>query len=146
MSDATIAAAPAASEQVAAESAPANGAAEDAVIGKWAEATEEALLVAPDKLIAYLTDLRDRQGYDLLSGVTCVDYSAYGGKLRSGVGERFEVVYHLYSTKKGGGPLVLHVRVPQDETLPSATGVYPGANLQESEVYDLYGIKFDGPS
>ena len=36
--------------------------------------------------------------------VTCVDYSAYKGKARGGIGERFDVVYHLYSTKKGGGP------------------------------------------
>ena len=73
-----------------------------------------------------------------------MDYSAYGGKARSGVSERFDVVYHLYSTTKGGGALPLHVRVPENETVPSATSVYPGANLQEREVYDLYGIKFDG--
>ena len=54
------------------------------------------------------------------------------------------MVYHLYSTSKGGGPVRLHVRVPENETLPSATGVYPGANLQEREVYDLYGITFEG--
>lgn len=146
MSEATAAAegGSAVGVQVAAENPPVDGAAEDAVIGKWAEDTQEASVIAPDKLTAYLTYLRDRQGYDLLSSVTCVDYSAYGGKLRDGVGERFELVYHLYSTQKGGGPVVLHVRVPESETVASATGVYPGANLQECEVYDLYGIKFEG--
>jgi NADH:ubiquinone oxidoreductase subunit D/NADH:ubiquinone oxidoreductase subunit C len=146
MSEATAAAegGSAVGVQVAAENPPVDGAAEDAVIGKWAEDTQEASVIAPDKLTAYLTYLRDRQGYDLLSSVTCVDYSAYGGKLRDGVGERFELVYHLYSTQKGGGPAVLHVRVPENETVASATGVYPGANLQECEVYDLYGIKFEG--
>jgi len=146
MSEATAAAegGSAVGVQVAAENPPVDGAAEDAVIGKWAEDTQEALVIAPDKLTAYLTYLRDRQGYDFLSSVTCVDYSAYGGKLRDGVDERFELVYHLYSTRKGGGPVVLHVRVPENETVASATGVYPGANLQECEVYDLYGIKFEG--
>ncbi|HXF64381.1 MAG TPA: NADH-quinone oxidoreductase subunit C [Caldilineaceae bacterium] len=115
-----------------------------AVIGKWAEETEPALVIAPDKLLDFLTFLRDEESYDLLSSVTCVDYSAYKGKARAGIAERFDVVYHLYSTKKGGGPVVLHVRVPDDETVPSATSVYPGANLQEREVYDLYGIKFAG--
>jgi NADH:ubiquinone oxidoreductase subunit D/NADH:ubiquinone oxidoreductase subunit C len=115
-----------------------------AVIGLHAEETEKALVVAPDKLIEFLTYLRDQEGYDFLSGVTAVDYSAYKGKLRSGVAERFDVVYHIYSTKQGGGPVVLHVRVPRNETVPSATLVYPGANLQECEVYDLYGIKFAG--
>lgn len=115
-----------------------------AVVGRWAESSEPALVVAPDKLIPLLTHLRDREGYDFLSSVTCVDYSAYNGKARTGVKERFDTVYHLYNTKKGGGSINLHVRVPEDETVPSATAVYPGANLQECEVYDLYGIKFAG--
>jgi NADH-quinone oxidoreductase subunit D/NADH-quinone oxidoreductase subunit C/D len=115
-----------------------------AVVGRWAEETEPALFVAPDKLLALLTHLRDNEGYDFLSSVTCTDYLTYKGKLRAGIKERFDVVYHLYSTSKGGGPIVLHVRVPDDETVPSATGIYPSASLQEREVYDLYGIKFAG--
>jgi NADH-quinone oxidoreductase subunit D/NADH-quinone oxidoreductase subunit C/D len=132
-------------EPVTAEgSLPYNNAVPGAVLGTWADDTEKALFVAPDKLLLLLTHLRDREGYDFLSGVTCVDYSAYKGKLRAGIGERFDVVYHIYSTKKGGGPVRLHVRVPENDTVPSATSVYPGANLQEREVYDLYGITFAG--
>jgi NADH-quinone oxidoreductase subunit D/NADH-quinone oxidoreductase subunit C/D len=115
-----------------------------AVIGLQTEDTQPALVVAPNQLTEFLTHLRDHEGYDFLSNVTAVDYSAYKGKQRAGVSERFDVVYHVYSTKKGGGPLALHVRVPKNETIPSATSVYPGANLQECEVYDLYGIKFAG--
>ena len=85
-----------------------------AVVGRWAESSEPALVVAPDKLIPLLTHLRDREGYDFLSSVTCVDYSAYNGKARTGVKERFDTVYHLYNTKKGGGSINLHVRVPED--------------------------------
>jgi len=125
-------------------SLPYNDAVPGAVIGVWAEDTDKALFVAPDKLLPLLTHLRDREGYDFLSGVTCVDYLTYKGKARTGITERFDVVYHLYSTMKGGGPVRLHVRVPENETVASATGVYPGANLQEREVYDLYGIKFEG--
>jgi NADH-quinone oxidoreductase subunit D/NADH-quinone oxidoreductase subunit C/D len=40
--------------------------------------------------------------------------------------------------------VVLHVRVPPDETVPSATPLYPGASLQEREVWDLFGIAFEG--
>uniref|UniRef100_A0A7C1JYT1 Multifunctional fusion protein n=1 Tax=Caldilinea aerophila TaxID=133453 RepID=A0A7C1JYT1_9CHLR len=123
---------------------PFNDAVPGAVIGTWAEDTDKAYFVAPDKLLPLLTYLRDKEQYDLLSSVTCVDYSTYKGKLRAGINERFDVVYHLYSTKKGGGPIRLHVRVPESETIPSATSVYPGANLQEREVYDLFGIKFEG--
>jgi len=115
-----------------------------AVIGVWASDTDKALFVAPDKLLSLLLHLRDMEGYDFLSSVTAVDYSAYKGKARAGIAERLDVVYHLYSTKKGGGPVRLHVRVPADETVPSATNVYPGANLQEREVYDLLGVNFAG--
>ena len=115
-----------------------------AVLGTWADDTEKALVVAPDKLVDLLAYLRDKEQYDLLSNLTCVDYQAYKGKARAGISERFDVVYHLYSTKKGGGPVRLHVRVPDGDTVASATGVYPGANLQEREVYDLFGIIFEG--
>ncbi len=116
----------------------------DAIVGAWAEDTQKAYMIAPDKILAVLRHLRDVEGYDFLSNLTCVDYKGYGGKLRNDVSERLEVVYRLYSTRIGGGPISLHVRVPQDETVPSATAVFPGANLQEREVYDLFGVKFDG--
>jgi NADH-quinone oxidoreductase subunit C/D len=115
-----------------------------AVIGKYAEESDNALVVAPGKLLEFLTYLRDQEGYDYLGNLSCTDFSAYKGKLRAGVSERFDVVYHIYNTKQGGGPVSLRVRVPKDDTIPSATSVYPGANLQEREVYDLYGIKFSG--
>ena len=132
-----------------AESAPAfehplNDAVPGAITGTWAEETEAALIVAPENLLPLLRHLKEHEGYDFLSSVTCTDYLSYGGKRRAGVTERFEVVYHIFSTKHGGGSINLHVRVPEDETIDSAISVYPGANLQEREVYDLYGITFTG--
>ena len=115
-----------------------------AIVGEWATETEPALLVAADKLLDLFTYLRDEEAYDYLSGVTCVDYSAYKGKLRDAGAARFEIVYHLYSTKKGGEPLVFHVSVGEDDTIPSVVPVFPGANLQEREVWDLYGVRFEG--
>jgi len=120
----------------------------NAISGKWAETSAPALFVSPANLLSVLAHLRDAEQYDLLSSVTCVDYLNYGGKLRADFGERFDVVYHIYSTSKGGTHIKLHVRVGENEDgefiVPSATSVYPGANLQEREVYDLFGIKFDG--
>ena len=140
MSEATaVATAPALNSSL-----PYNDVVPGAVLGTWADDTEKALVVAPDKLVDLLAYLRDKEQYDLLSNLTCVDYQAYKGKARAGISERFDVVYHLYSTKKGGGPVRLHVRVPDGDTVASATGVYPGANLQEREVYDLFGIIFEG--
>ena len=138
----TVADAPVKAE--AAQTFPYSDAVPGAIIGTWTDHSGVSLVVAPDKLIALLTHLRDKEQYDFLSNLTCVDYLTYGGKQRGGVSERFEVVYHLYSTTKKGGHISLRTRVPEGDTVPSATAVYPGANLQECEVYDLYGIRFAG--
>ena len=58
-----------------------------------------------------------------------------------------EVVYHLYSMELKHGPVVLRLRTENraDQTqLPSFTPLWRGAELQEREVYDLYGVIFDG--
>jgi len=64
--------------------------------------------------------------------------------LRSG---HLEVVYHLYSMALKHGPVVLRLRTENraDKVhLPSLTPVWRGAELQEREIYDLYGVIFDG--
>ena len=58
-----------------------------------------------------------------------------------------EVVYHLYSMELKHGPVILRLRT-SDRTdqarVPSLTPVWRGAEFQEREVYDLFGITFDG--
>jgi len=102
-------------------------------------AEKDTLVVDPSRLIQVGEYLRDSQdlAYDLLSNVTGVDYL--------GRDPRFEVVYHLYSTSRGSGPLVLKARAPEeDPQVPSLTSVWPSADLQEREVWDLFGIRFPG--
>ncbi len=53
-----------------------------AVIGKYVEESDNALVIAPEKLIDFLTYLRDTEGYDYLGNLSCTDYSAYKGKQR----------------------------------------------------------------
>jgi len=58
-----------------------------------------------------------------------------------------EVVYHLYSMSLKHGPVVLRVRTgnrTDDVHLPSLTPIWRSAEFQEREVYDLYGVHFDG--
>lgn len=58
-----------------------------------------------------------------------------------------EAVYHLYSMELKHGPLVIRMRTANrtDQVhLPSLTPVWRGAEFQEREIYDLYGIIFDG--
>jgi NADH-quinone oxidoreductase subunit C len=58
-----------------------------------------------------------------------------------------EAVYHLYSMEKKHGPVILRMRTENrsDKThLPSLTPIWRGCEFQEREIYDLYGIIFDG--
>ena len=64
--------------------------------------------------------------------------------LRSGF---LEVVYHLYSMELKHGPVILRLRTENrtDKAhVPSLTPVWRGAEFQEREAFDLYGIVFDG--
>lgn len=58
-----------------------------------------------------------------------------------------EAVYHLYSMELKHGPLIIRLRTENrtDKAhLPSLTPVWRGAEFQEREIFDLYGIVFDG--
>jgi NADH-quinone oxidoreductase subunit C len=58
-----------------------------------------------------------------------------------------EVVYHLFSVEKKHGPIVLRMRTEDRDSgvhLPSLTPVWRSAELQEREVFDLFGVVFDG--
>lgn len=58
-----------------------------------------------------------------------------------------EVVYHLYSMELKHGPVILRLRTENRTDrvqLPSLTPIWRGAEFQEREVYDLYGIVFEG--
>jgi NADH-quinone oxidoreductase subunit C len=58
-----------------------------------------------------------------------------------------ETVYHLYSMEKKHGPVILRLRTENradKNHLPSLTSVWRGCEFQEREIFDLYGIFFDG--
>lgn len=64
--------------------------------------------------------------------------------LRSG---HLEAVYHLYSMSKKHGPVILRMRTENRSDknhLPSLTSVWRSCEFQEREIFDLYGIVFDG--
>ncbi len=91
-------------------------------------------IVDSANLKEFATSLRDEFGYDYLSSVTGVDYLPEG---------KMEVVYHVYKTTGGPG-VVFKVQVPRVDPIevPSLVSIYPGAELQEREIWDLFGIKF----
>ena len=58
-----------------------------------------------------------------------------------------EAVYHLYSMEKKHGPVIIRLRTENrtyKTNLPSLTSIWRGCELQEREIFDLYGIVFDG--
>ncbi|NJK81009.1 MAG: NADH-quinone oxidoreductase subunit C [Chloroflexaceae bacterium] len=93
------------------------------------------ILIQAERLPDVATYLRDTLGYGFLSDIVAVDYLAHG---------LFELVYRFY-TIEGGGELVIKVRVPREQPdVPSLTPIWPGADLNEREAYDLFGINFIG--
>jgi len=58
-----------------------------------------------------------------------------------------EVIYHLFSMALKHGPVIIRIRTgnrSDDVTVPSLTPVWRGAEFQEREIFDLYGIQFEG--
>lgn len=99
------------------------------------------------ELPAVVRTLRDDDGFNMCLDVCGVDYWRYDAEraLPEGVEpERFEVVVSLIS-HSSRERLRLRVQVPEDDaTCPSLFDVHPGTEAMEREVYDLFGISFDG--
>ena len=96
---------------------------------------EILLTVARGEVANVLQTLRDDHAYQQLMEIAGVDYP--------GRAERFEVVYMLLSVTKNHRVMV-KVSAAEDTPVPTVTGVWPNAGWLEREVFDLYGVLFDG--
>jgi NADH-quinone oxidoreductase subunit C len=95
---------------------------------------QQTIGLPSNSLVDVCRALRDRRGFMLLADVSAVDWWPRE--------PRFEVVYHLASANDR---LRLKVRVPGSAALlPTVQTVWPGANWLEREVWDLFGIVFEG--
>jgi NADH:ubiquinone oxidoreductase subunit C len=93
-----------------------------------------SVLVPTDQLEAAALILRDELGYALLSMVTAVDYP-----------DRIEVIYLAFALDHPhGAELRTHLPRVDLPDCPSLTSVWPGADFQERETYDMMGINFVG--
>jgi NADH-quinone oxidoreductase subunit C len=125
-----------------------------------ADAPDETLLGAPllelhgqqvlfPTLDDYLETVRQlaNDGYHMCIDLTAVDYLEYMDRpLPAGIEpERFEVVVNLLDMM-AARRLRLRVQVPADEdvTVPSLFDVHPGTEAMEREVFDMFGIVFEG--
>ena len=92
-----------------------------------------------DRLIDLLGQLKDRHGFDFLVDITCVDYLNYRGAKH-----RFGLAY-LLSNGETNERLTVRVMLDEpDVEVPSAVLLWEGANWMEREVWDMFGISFDG--
>ncbi|HEY7363871.1 MAG TPA: NADH-quinone oxidoreductase subunit C [Methylomirabilota bacterium] len=83
----------------------------------------------------------DRLGFAMLTDLTAVDYLKFPGRED---GPRFEIVYQLYSLRHNHR-LRLKVRVDEDDAVvPTAVPLWPIANWLEREVWDMFGVRFEG--
>ncbi len=138
------------------------------IIANASPSAQHSLLVDAEHAVAvarYLRDATDLR-FDYCSNVTGVDWppkeiseKVKVKKLVDGVEQDadeakkttvpgyLEVVYHLFSVEKKDGPLPIRMRTLDRETgvhLPSLTPVWRSAEFQEREVFDLFGVIFDG--
>lgn len=107
----------------------------DAFLSAKDEVDEVSIDVRRESVADVLRTLRDAFEYQQLMEIAGVDYPSRP--------ERFDVVYHLLSVTRNHR---LRIRVTTDEEkpVPTVTTVYPVAGWLEREVFDLYGVLFDG--
>ena len=104
--------------------------------GSVTETLAEGVALRPGDLPEAATFLRDTPelNFDYLNFITAVDYYQY-----------FELVYRVTSLEHNHYA-VFRVRTPgrDDQSVPSVTGTWQGADFQEREIFDLFGISFEG--
>jgi NADH-quinone oxidoreductase subunit C len=132
---------------------------------------QHSLLLHHEHAVAVATYLRDVVHLDYCSNVTGIDWPSReltekvkvkkmvdgpdGTPVEQEVDEvrktqppaYLEAVYHLYSMEKRLGPVILRLRTQDRDAgvhLPSLTPIWRSADFQEREIFDLYGIVFDG--
>jgi len=107
---------------------------EAALPGRIVEATDGALIVRPEAVLEVARWLQANLDFDYLECLTAVDYLQY-----------FELIYYLLSISRNHR-LVMKARClgRDNPQVASLTPLWQGADLQEREVYDLFGIYFTG--
>jgi NADH-quinone oxidoreductase subunit C len=96
-----------------------------------------SITVAKEFLLSVCHFLKGEEGgvYTMLTDETAVDYPKRE--------KRFDIVYHLYSFQRNDR-LRLKVIAGEAETVPSVVSIWPAANWLEREVYDMFGVVYEG--
>lgn len=98
---------------------------------------EAHVFVKAEQIVEALTFLRDQYEFEMMSTLSAVDYWPQESP-------RFHVIYQLLSIANN---LSVQIRVPINGTspqVPTVTRVYANANWREREVWDMFGVEFEG--
>ncbi len=106
-----------------------------ALIEAMQDRKQSILTVDRARLVELALHLRDEEKFDMLVDLTAVDWPKRE--------KRFDVVLNLYSFAKNER-LMVKVHAADAEEVPSVVSVWPTANWQEREVFDMFGIVFAG--
>jgi NADH-quinone oxidoreductase subunit C len=100
-------------------------------VGDW------TIIVPVEKLLDVLGHLRDAPdaSFDLCSDLTATDWPPRG--------ERFDIIYCLYSTRLRHR-IRVKTKAGEHQPVPSVTRLWPSANWLEREVFDMFGVNFVG--
>ena len=99
----------------------------------------QRFIVQPNRVFDFLRFLKEEQGFDLLFELTAVDYLKYPNAR-----DRFGVVWGVAKTSSSERLFLKTWLNEPDLTLPSAFSLWKGADWLEREVFDMYGILFEG--
>ena len=107
----------------------------DALTDALFDRGELTLTVPPENIVAAVTAMKDA-GYNAFEDMTAVDWLPSE--------PRFQLSYHILSHKYKDRIRIKTWVSSEDPAIESITSVWPGANYYEREVFDLFGIRFDG--
>ena len=99
---------------------------------------EVTAVVDPEEVVAALRFLRDEEGLDFtwLADLSATDWPDHE--------PRFWIAYHLFSMEHRHRVRVKAGLGPDEPHIATVTGLFPTANWLEREVFDMYGVVFDG--
>jgi NADH-quinone oxidoreductase subunit C len=106
-----------------------------AILEAWTDRKQAILVVARELLAEIAVFSRDDEKFDWLSDLTAVDWPKRD--------KRFDIVLNMYSFAKNER-LRLKAHASADERVPSVQGIWTTANWMEREVYDMFGVVFEG--
>jgi NADH-quinone oxidoreductase subunit C len=107
----------------------------EAILEAWLDRKQSIVVVAGNRLKEIAQFSRDEETFDLLTDLTAVDWPKRE--------RRFDLVLNLYSFARNER-LRLKVLLAENEPVSSVESVWPTANWLEREVYDMFGIIFEG--